>query len=102
MKRRKRNKKIFSILHAQKRANERYDCFFSNHDIREMASLCQTGKIYCHLGKISLTRSKIVINYKNNLIPVIYDKKRHCLVTVLLIEGLSKEEKDIIAQVGEQ
>ena len=102
MRRTKRNKKTFSILHAQKRANERYEDFFSSYDIKEMAALCYTGNFYCHLGRSSLTRSKIVINYNNNLIPVIYDKKRHCLVTVLTIDMLSAREKDIIAQAGEK
>ena len=80
------------MQHSKRRAIERYDLFFTCDDMQRLALMCRNNQIYCHLGRQSLTRSKIVLQYKNQLIPIIYDKKRHCIVTFLTMEMLSLEE----------
>ena len=81
------------MQHSKQRAVERYDYFFTRDDMEKLALLCRNRQFYCHLGKQSLTRSKIVLQYKNQLIPVIYDKKRHCIITFLTMEMLSEQER---------
>ena len=63
--------------------------------------MCLRSRFYCHLGRQSLTRSKIVVQYNGMLIPLIYDKKRHCIVTVLTMEMLSAEERATVSEAGE-
>ena len=53
------------------------------------------------LKQNNLTRSKIVVKYRNDLIPLIYDKKRHCVITVLTWDMLSASEQAMIGAVGE-
>ncbi len=85
------------MLHAQRRALERCGHWLEKSDIREIAAMCRSGRFRCHLGRLSLTRSKIVVQYRDDLIPLIYDKKRHCIVTVLAWEMLSAREQALAA-----
>ena len=87
-----KSKKKYSMQHSKRRAIERYDFFLTCSDVEKLAALCRNNQFYCHLGKQSLTRSKIVLQYNNQLIPVIYDKKRHRIVTFLTMKMLSPQE----------
>ena len=89
-------KKKSLLLHVKRRVSERYGITFGKQAAVEMAALCRCGKYFCHLGLQSLTRSKIVLQYAGHLIPVIYDKKRHCLITVLTMDMLSSREQKIV------
>ena len=101
MQRRKNTTKKKTLFHhVQQRFCERYGLLYGKQTILELARLCRCGQYYCHLGLQSLTRSKIVLQYGGRLIPVIYDKKRHCLITVLTMEMLSYREKQKIQQAG--
>ena len=84
------------MKHTRKRLIERYGKLFDECAIKELGAMCRSGNHFCHLGKQSLSRSKIVLKYHNELYPVIYDKKRHCIITVLTIEMLSSSEKECL------
>ena len=99
MYRRYKSKKKYSLAHSRLRAEERYHDFSDRTSIEEMARMCRSGKHYCHLGRQSLTRSKMVLRYKGVLVPVIYDKKRHCLITLLTMNMLSAREKALVQSV---
>lgn len=88
------NKKKSLLKHAQKRTFERYGLTLNHQQIKDMGFMCKNNNYICHLGKQSLTRSKIVIKYQNNIYPVIYDKTRHCIITVLTYDMLSLKEKN--------
>jgi hypothetical protein len=94
-----KSKKQYFTIHSKHRAWERYELFLTKSDLEKMAFMCRAGQHYCHLGKQSLTRSKIVLRYNNRLIPVIYDKKRHCIITLLSLKMLSPEEQQQVNEV---
>lgn len=79
--------------HTKKRAFQRFGLNLSNQEIKDMGLMCKVGNYICHLGKESLIKSRIVLKFKNQIIPVIYDKKRHCIITCLNINMLSNEEQ---------
>ena len=97
---RKKSKTASLMAHTQLRMVQRYGHWLEKGTIRELAEMCRLGRFYCHLGRLSLTRSKIVVKYREGLIPLIYDKKRHCVVTVLTMEMLSAREKALVGAVG--
>ncbi len=88
------NKKKTLCQHTKKRLAQRFGLHFNDEKIREMALICRAGHYVCALEKQSLTRTKAVIYYKETLFPVIYDKKRKCIITVLEMEMLSQEERN--------
>ena len=45
------------------------------------------------------TRSKIVVKQNGRLFPLIYDKKRHCVITVLTMEMLSASKQEEVMAV---
>lgn len=100
MRHRKKKKAASLILHAQRRVLERYGCWPEKRVIEELAAMCRRGEFFCHLGRQSLTRSKIVVKQNGRLIPLIYDKKRHCVITVLTMEMLSADEQALVAEAG--
>ena len=63
-----------------------------------MNQLCNDGDYFCFLEKQSLTRSKAIIYFNNEYIPVIYDKKHKQIVTVLSISMLSDKELAVLKQ----
>ncbi len=87
------NKTKTLCQHTKKRLAQRFGLHFSDEKIREMALICKAGHYVCALEKQSLTRTKAVIYYKETLFPVIYDKKRKCIITVLEMEMLSQNER---------
>lgn len=97
---RKQSKTVSLMAHTQIRMVQRYGHWLEKRTIKELAEMCRLGRFYCHLGRRSLTRSKIVVKYREDLIPLIYDKKRHCIVTVLTLEMLSAREKALVEAAG--
>lgn len=83
--------------HTKNRAFKRFGLDLTDRDVKDMGLMCKNQNYICHLGYESLTRSKIVIKFKNQIIPVIYDKKRHCIITCLSINMLSNEEQYLIS-----
>ena len=88
------------MVHTQRRVLERYGCWLEKSAIMELAGMCRRSEFFCHLGRQSLTRSKIVVMWKGQLIPLIYDKKRHCVITVLTMEMLSTREQAAVIAAG--
>ena len=94
---RRQSKEKSLMTHTRQRLRERYGCRMDKNGIRELAEQCRCGKFLCHLGRQSNTRSKIVVMSGGRPIPLIYDKKRHCIVTVLTLEMLSRRERTEVA-----
>lgn len=94
-----KSKKKSLLKHSQKRILERYGCIFNKQQLKDMANICKNNKYLYHFGRQSLTRSKILIGFNNNIFPVIYDKSRQCIITVLTLDMLNKSEKDEIKNI---
>ena len=67
-----------------------------------MSQICSHGKYFCFLEKQSLARSKAVIRYQDEYIPIVYDKNRKQIITVLSIDMLTKSEKAILQKAINQ
>ena len=89
----KKSKTASLMIHTQRRVLQRYGCWLEKRAFEELAAMCRRGEFFCHLGRQSLTRSKIVVKQNGRLFPLIYDKKRHCVITVLTMEMLSAREQ---------
>ena len=83
--------------HTKKRAYQRFGISLSNQDVKDMGLMCRAKNWICHLGYESSTKSKIVLKFKNQIIPVIYDKKRHGIITCLSMDMLSNKEQNQIS-----
>ena len=89
-----KSKKKALFIHTSRRLSERFGVKFNSQQIKDMAAMCKARHYICHLGHESLMKSKMVIKFNNQIIPVIYDKKRHCIITVLTVDMLSKKEQE--------
>lgn len=85
------------MIHTQRRILQRYGCWVEKRVVEELAERCRRSEFFCHLGRQSLTKSRIVVERNGQLIPLIYDKKRHCIITVLTMDMLSADEQAMIA-----
>lgn len=88
------NKTKALIKHTHNRAKERLDLNLSKLEIKELSNICKHSKYLYFLEKISNIKSKMIVKYKNKIFPVVYDKSRHCIVTILTMDMLSKDELD--------
>lgn len=95
-----KSKKKTLLKHSQRRLFERYGLSYNSQQLKDMAMICKNNRYLYHFEKQSLTRSKILIKYLNNVFPVIYDKTRHCIITVLTIDMLSQDEKNLIQNLN--
>lgn len=91
-----KNKKKTLENHTKKRIFERFGKSFNHQMIKDMANICKNQKYLLHLGHQSLMKSKMIIKFQNEIFPVIYDKSRHCIITVLTLDMLSDEEKNLL------
>lgn len=89
------SKKKTLLKHSKRRLFERYGLSFNNQQLKDMAFICKNGHYLCHFGRQSLTKSKMLIKFNQIVFPVIYDKQRHCIITVLTMNMLSDEEKKL-------
>ena len=96
----KKKKAASLMIHTQRRLLEQYGCWLEKRAVEELAAMCRRGEFFCHLGRQSLTRSKIVVKKNGRLFPLIYDKKRHCVITVLTMEMLSASEQAAVMAAG--
>lgn len=85
-------------IHTRRRTLERIGFVPSRKQYQQMNQLCTDGEYFCFLEKQSLTRSKAIIYFNNEYIPVIYDKKHKQIVTVLSITMLSDNERAALKQ----
>jgi len=96
----KKSKTASLMIHTQRRVLQRYGYWLEKRAIEELAAMCRRGEFFCHLGQQSLTRSKIVVKQSGRFFPLIYDKKRHCVITVLTMEMLSAREQAQVMAAG--
>jgi len=68
-------------LHCKRRALERFGLSLNHKDMAEMAKMIQSGKaefIRKRTNRVTLWK----ITYRDNLMTVVYDNKRHSVVSV--------------------
>lgn len=75
-------KRNAEILHAIRRARERYSLDLSVADIEQISKMIRTQATE-RVKSLSNTRVMHRLNYKQKTILVVYDKKRHTLITFL-------------------
>ncbi|MBR5710865.1 MAG: hypothetical protein IKX40_08915 [Thermoguttaceae bacterium] len=102
MRRKHRSKCKNLELHTKRRTLERVGIAISKKQYKEMSQICSHGKYFCFLKKQSLARSKAVIRYQDEFIPIVYDKNRKQIITVLSIDMLTKSEKAILQKAINQ
>lgn len=69
--------------HARRRANERYGIHLGQHQYDEMCRMIRHNEKCKFLDKQSNRVSLFALNYEGEWLPVVYDKQRHTVVTVL-------------------
>ena len=78
--------------HAKKRAKERFGIQLNKEMRKKIINLIQTGDPACKcLNKVSRIRSEFQLTFEGKEYRVIYDRKRHGLVTFL--PPLNEEQK---------
>ena len=76
-------KRNAEILHSIKRARERYDIELSISDIERISKIIRTQATE-RVRVISNTRVVHRLTYKEKTVLVVYDKKRHVIITFLV------------------
>lgn len=89
-------------LHARRRSSERFGLTVGKKRYAEMNAICSSGNYVCFLERQSCTKSKAIIMYDGEYIPVIYDKKRKQIITVLTLDMLSEKEMATLKEAIEQ
>lgn len=85
--------------HFDNRALDRFGLSLTFQEIRDISNIIKNQKkfkVICTLESQSNSRTKKVVLFKNKVLPVIYDKIRHTVVTVLSYDMLNDKEKEII------
>ena len=75
-------KKAAQRVHATRRAYERYGLDLHRRDIDALVRMIQRGNGVC-IGKSSNRVTLWELEYAGNRLPVVYDRKRKTIVTVL-------------------
>lgn len=70
-----KSKKKALFIYTSRRLSERFGVKFNKQQIKDMSAMCKARHYICYLGHESLMKSKMVIKFNNQIIPVIYDKK---------------------------
>lgn len=70
------------LIHAKKRATERFGVSLTKEDLRWMVFQIQSRKAEFK-GKYSLTKSLFIVTVNGVKVPVIYDKQRQQIATIL-------------------
>lgn len=81
-------KQITQQIHALKRLSERFVTDSKAEDLRAIAKLIRSKKSI-HIKKQSLTRQIHIVEFKGQSIPVVYDKLRNQVATVLPVESIA-------------
>lgn len=84
-KRKRRDKSIDQEHHAKKRFAQRFGVVICNDTYRDMVKQIQTGQAQ-FIEKQSNRVSKFWVQWGDRRVPVVYDKQRGKVVTVLLPE----------------
>lgn len=91
----KGNKARNQNYHAKLRALQRFGVALNNDDLGRMAEVYRHDPSTTILYKQSNTRIKAIITYRGEAYPIIYDKTRHQLATVLTPDYLNKREREV-------
>lgn len=92
-----KQKKNALIHHSIKRAKQRYNLDLNEHQVREISNIISQQRPNCvWLSTQSNMKSRWAVKYKDVIIPVIYDKNRHIIVTILEENMLTSLEKQRI------
>ena len=83
MKKKKVTKAMINRKHAKKRLTERYGLELNHTDLREITRIIQESSGDFAIGRVSHSRTKHLINYKDMEILVVYDKNQKTIVTAL-------------------
>lgn len=81
--------------HAKIRMLQHYGIQITNNDLEKMAEIYRHSPDCVTLSRQSNRVSKGIIPYKGECYPVVYDKKRHQIVTILKVEYLSERQRQI-------
>ena len=93
------------IRHASKEKNQRYHAKIralqhfgeqlTNLDLQKMAEIYRHSPQTKILERLSNRVTKAIIGYRDKAYPIIYDKSRHQIATILKPDYLSTEERKI-------
>ena len=81
--------------HSKIRALQHFGQQITNADLEKMAEIYRHSFDTRILRKQTCRLVKAVITYKDTVYPIVYDKKRHQLVTILKPEYLNDKERNI-------
>ena len=81
--------------HTRMRALQRYGQQLTNDDLEKMAEIYRHSPDTWILHKQSCRVIKAIITYKETVYPIIYDKHRHQIVTILSPTYLNNREREI-------
>lgn len=81
--------------HSKIRALQHFGQQITNADLEKMAEIYRHSEDTRILKKQTCRLVKAVITYNDTVYPIVYDKKRHQLVTILKPEYLNTEERNI-------
>lgn len=82
-------------FHSRIRALQHFGQQITNADLEKMAEIYRHSFDTRILCKQTCRLVKAVITYNDTVYPIVYDKKRHQLVTILKPEYLNAEERSI-------
>lgn len=88
--------------HASIRALQHFGVRITKDDLQKMAEIYRHDISTQILYKQSNRRIKAIITYKGEAYPVIYDKERHQLATVLSPDYLNSREREIYDKYRER
>lgn len=91
----KRNKKDCMKIHAKNRIALRFNTVLSDQDIDNIITLYQDNRKSIKLGKLTNRLSKGIVWYQDKWIPIVYDKDRKEICTILSLDMLDKTELEI-------
>lgn len=94
----KRSKAQNQQSHTKLRARQRFGVWITNADLDRMAEVYRYSLDTKVLTKQSNRRVKAIITYKGEAFPIIYDKVRHQLATILSPEYLNTNERTIYTE----
>lgn len=74
-------------IHAKRRAATRYELNLTDADLREIVDSIQSGRAR-YLWRQSLRVSAFAVEFQGKTLPVVFDRRRKCVCTVLPEEAL--------------
>lgn len=81
--------------HSKIRALQHFGQQLTNDDLAKMVEIYRHSSDTRILRKQSLRVSKAIITYNGTVYPIVYDKQRHQIVTILKPEYLTPSDRDV-------